>query len=208
MFAEQYRSDLVAQMILLRHGQSVWNAANKFTGWTDVELSEVGKNEAIKAGEKLASLKIDVVHTSDLIRAQHTAQIVMENNLVSEGFETHQDYRLNERHYGALQGLDKDETREKYGAEQVHIWRRSYDVPPPEGESLAMCAERTLPYLSEAIIPDLDAGKNVLVAAHGNSLRSIVMEIEGLSKEEVLSLEISTGVPRGYVYEKGVFTRV
>tara|TARA_B100001996_G_scaffold106282_1_gene80060 strand:+ start:2788 stop:3375 length:588 start_codon:yes stop_codon:yes gene_type:complete len=194
-------------MILLRHGQSVWNAANKFTGWTDVELSEIGEAEAAKAGEELSTLKIDVVHTSDLIRAQHTAQIVMEHNQASEGFETHRDYRLNERHYGALQGLDKDETRVKYGADQVHIWRRSYDVPPPEGESLAMCAERTLPYLSEAILPDLDAGKTVLVAAHGNSLRSIVMEIESLSKEEVLSLEIPTGIPRVYTYNQGVFTR-
>ena len=197
----------MATLILLRHGQSVWNAANKFTGWTDVELSELGKAEAAKAGEDLAATKIDVVHTSDLIRAQRTAAIVMEHNQASIDVPTHRDYRLNERHYGALQGLDKDETRAKYGAEQVHIWRRSYDVPPPEGESLEMCAQRTLPYLSEAIMPDLSAGKTVLVAAHGNSLRSIVMEIEGLSKEEVLSLEIPTGVPRTYTYENGVFTR-
>ena len=198
----------MSTLILLRHGQSVWNAANKFTGWTDVELSEVGENEAKKAGEDLAEIRIDVVHTSDLIRAQRTAGIVMEHNRVSNDTPTHRDYRLNERHYGALQGLDKDETRAKYGAEQVHIWRRSYDVPPPEGESLAMCAERTLPYLSEAIMPDLETGKTVLVAAHGNSLRSIVMKIEGLSKEEVLSLEIPTGVPRIYTYEEGGFTRV
>ena len=197
----------MATLILLRHGQSVWNAANKFTGWTDVELSEVGKAEAAKAGEDLAAIKIDVVHTSDLIRAQRTAEIVMEHNQASIDVPTHRDYRLNERHYGALQGLDKDETRAKYGAEQVHIWRRSYDVPPPEGESLEMCAQRTLPYLSEAIMPDLSTGKTVLVAAHGNSLRSIVMEIEGLSKEEVLSLEIPTGVPRTYTYENGVFTK-
>lgn len=197
----------MSTLILLRHGQSVWNAANKFTGWTDVELSEVGKAEAAKAGEDLSSTKIDVVHTSDLIRAQRTAAIVMEHNQASSDVPTHRDFRLNERHYGALQGLDKDETRAKYGAEQVHIWRRSYDVPPPEGESLAMCAERTLPYLKEEIMPDLDAGKTVLVAAHGNSLRSIVMEIEGLSKEEVLSLEIPTGVPRIYTYEDGLFTK-
>ena len=197
----------MSTLILLRHGQSVWNAANKFTGWTDVELSEVGKAEAAKAGEDLSSTKIDVVHTSDLIRAQKTAAIVMEHNQASSDVPTHRDFRLNERHYGALQGLDKDETRAKYGAEQVHIWRRSYDVPPPEGESLAMCAERTLPYLKEEIMPDLDAGKTVLVAAHGNSLRSIVMEIEGLSKEEVLSLEIPTGVPRIYTYEDYAFTR-
>ena len=199
----------MATLILLRHGQSVWNAANKFTGWTDVGLSEVGEAEAAKAGEELAVTQIDVVHTSELIRAQHTAEIVMEHNRASSDVPTHRDFRLNERHYGDLQGLNKQDTRDKYGDEQVKIWRRSYDVPPPgeEGESLAMCAERTLPYLDEAIKPDLDAGKTVLVAAHGNSLRSIVMKIEGLSKEEVLSLEIPTGIPRIYTYEGGDFTR-
>ena len=136
----------MATLILLRHGQSVRNAANIFTGWTDVDLSKVGEGEAAQAGEELAELQIDVIHTSDLIRAQRTAEIVMEHIRVSSNVPTHFDLRLNERHYGALQGLDKDETRAKYGAEQVHIWRRSYDVPPPEGESLAMCAERTLPY--------------------------------------------------------------
>ena len=200
----------MATLILLRHGQSVWNAANKFTGWTDVELSAIGEDEAAKVGEELADTEINVVHTSGLIRAQNTAEIVMQQNRVSNDVPTHRDIRLNERHYGDLQGLDKNETRAKYGDEQVHIWRRSYDVPPPgqEGESLAMCAKRTLPYLEEAIKPDLDAGKTALVAAHGNSLRSIVMEIEGLSKEEVLSLEIPTGVPRIYNYDNGVFTRV
>jgi 2,3-bisphosphoglycerate-dependent phosphoglycerate mutase len=193
-------------LILLRHGQSIWNAANRFTGWTDVELSEKGEGEAAAAGEQLAEICFDIVHTSDLIRAQRTAEIVMDLNRASSNVPTKRDHRLNERHYGALQGLDKDETREKYGAEQVHIWRRSYDVPPPEGESLEMCAERTLPYLREEILPDLEAGKNVLVAAHGNSLRSIVMEIEGLSKEEVLSLEIPTGVPLFYEFD-GTFTR-
>ena len=199
----------MATLILLRHGQSVWNAANKFTGWTDVGLSEVGEAEAAKAGEELADTQIDVVHTSDLIRAQHTAEIVMQHNRASSDVPTHRDFRLNERHYGDLQGLNKQDTRDKYGDEQVHIWRRSYDVPPPgeDGESLAMCAERTLPYLDEAIKPDLDAGKTVLVAAHGNSLRSIVMKIEGLSKEEVLSLEIPTGIPRIYTYEDENFTR-
>ncbi len=197
----------MARLILLRHGQSLWNAANKFTGWTDVDLSEKGEQEASTAGEQLADIRVDVVHTSDLMRAQRTAAIVMQHNRASSDVPTHQDYRLNERHYGALQGLDKDETRAKYGAEQVHIWRRSYDVPPPEGESLAMCAERTLPYLKEEIMPDLEAGKTVLVAAHGNSLRSIVMDIEGLSKEEVLSLEIPTGVPILYEFD-GSFTRI
>ena len=197
----------MATMILLRHGQSVWNAANIFTGWTDVDLSEVGVTEAAKAGNELAEISIDVIHTSGLIRAQRTAEIVMEHNRVSNDVPTHRDIRLNERHYGDLQGLNKDETRAKHGEEQVRIWRRSYDVPPPGGESLEMCAERTLPYLTEAIIPDLEAGKTVLVAAHGNSLRSIVMKIEGLSKDEVLNLEIPTGVPRTYTYDDGVFTR-
>ena len=197
----------MATLILLRHGQSVWNAANIFTGWTDVDLSEVGEAEAAQAGKDLAGTTIDVIHTSDLIRAQRTAKIVMEHNRASSEVPTHCDIRLNERHYGDLQGLNKDETRAKHGEEQVRIWRRSYDVPPPGGESLAMCAERTLPYLTEAIIPDLEAGKTVLVAAHGNSLRSIVMKIEDLSKEEVLNLEIPTGVPRTYTYDDGVFTR-
>lgn len=195
-------------MILLRHGQSVWNAANRFTGWTDVDLSPVGVEEANQAGIQLRDVKIDVVHTSDLMRAQKTATLVMAQNAVSGEVPTHRDFRLNERHYGALQGLDKDETRAEYGADQVHIWRRSFDVPPPEGESLKMCAERTLPYLREEILPDLEAGRTVLVAAHGNSLRSIVMEIEGLSKEEVLQLEIATGDPRRYDFTDGVFTRV
>ena len=197
----------MATMILLRHGQSVWNAANIFTGWTDVDLSEVGVTEAAKAGAELAEISIDVIHTSGLIRAQRTAEIVMEHNRVSNNVPTYRDIRLNERHYGDLQGMNKDETRAKHGDEQVRIWRRSYDVPPPGGESLEMCAERTLPYLTEAIIPDLEDGKTVLVAAHGNSLRSIVMKIEGLSKDEVLNLEIPTGVPRTYTYDDGTFTR-
>lgn len=197
----------MATMILLRHGQSVWNAANIFTGWTDVGLSEAGEVEAAKAGDELAEIAIDVIHTSGLIRAQRTAEIVMEHNRVSNDVPTYRDIRLNERHYGDLQGMNKDETRAKHGDEQVRIWRRSYDVPPPGGESLELCAERTLPYLTEAIIPDLEAGKTVLVAAHGNSLRSIVMKIEGLSKDEVLNLEIPTGVPRTYTYDDGTFTR-
>ena len=197
----------MATLILLRHGQSVWNAANIFTGWTDVDLSEVGVAEAAKAGDELAETAIDVIHTSGLIRAQRTAEIVMEHNSASGEVPTHRDIRLNERHYGDLQGMNKDETRAKHGDEQVRIWRRSYDVPPPGGESLEMCAERTLPYLTEAIIPDLKSGKTVLVAAHGNSLRSIVMKIEGLSKDEVLNLEIPTGVPRTYTYDDGVFTK-
>ena len=195
-------------MVLLRHGQSVWNAENKFTGWTDVDLSPKGEKEAELAGKKLSEIKFDVVHTSELIRAQRTAKIVISQNKYSEKPITHHDQRLNERHYGSLQGLDKDETRQKFGAEQVHIWRRSFDIPPPDGESLEMCAKRTLPYLNEEIEPDLQSGKNVLVAAHGNSLRSIVMSIENLSPDEILSVEIPTGVPIHYQYENGKYSRI
>lgn len=195
-------------MVLLRHGQSVWNAANKFTGWTDVDLSEIGEKEAKNAGKELAEIAIDIVYTSDLKRAQRTAKIAMAQNRASTNPPTIQDWRLNERHYGDLQGLDKDETRAKFGAEQVHIWRRSYDIPPPGGESLETCAERTIPALKELIIPDLESGKTVLVAAHGNSLRSIVMHIEGLSKTEVLKLEIPTGTPFYYEYEDGSFAKM
>tara|TARA_B100000424_G_C22894418_1_gene475754 strand:+ start:56 stop:646 length:591 start_codon:yes stop_codon:yes gene_type:complete len=195
-------------MVLLRHGQSVWNAENKFTGWTDVDLSPKGEKEAELAGKKLSEIKFDVVHTSELIRAQRTAKIVISQNKYSDKPITHHDQRLNERHYGSLQGLDKDETRQKFGAEQVHIWRRSFDIPPPDGESLEMCAKRTLPYLNEEIEPDLQSGKNVLVAAHGNSLRSIVMSIENLSPNEILSVEIPTGVPIHYQYENGKYSRI
>jgi|TARA_B100000902_G_scaffold301172_1_gene288873 2,3-bisphosphoglycerate-dependent phosphoglycerate mutase len=195
-------------LVLIRHGQSLWNAENKFTGWTDIGLSEKGIKEAENAGKMLEDVAFDVVHTSALIRAQKTAEIIIENNKKSEGIPVHKDKRLNERHYGSLQGLNKKETAEKYGAEQVHIWRRSFDVPPPDGESLKMNAERTLPYFKENIIGDLENGKNVLVAAHGNSLRSIVMFIENISKEDVVKLEIQTGVPRTYVFENGIFTRV
>ncbi len=132
-------------MILLRHGQSLWNAANQFTGWTVIDLSSTGEEEAAKAGRQLSELKIDVVHTSELIRAQRTAQIVMSLNTASIDVPTHRDQRLNERHYGALQGRAKDETRAKYGSEQVNIWGRSFDVPPPEGVCIKMCAGRTLP---------------------------------------------------------------
>ena len=195
-------------LVLIRHGQSVWNATNRFTGWTDVELSEKGEGEAATAGEQLAEVSFDVVHTSALIRAQKTAEIVMSKNRVSGEIPTRQDERLNERHYGDLQGLNKAETAEIHGAEQVHIWRRSFDVPPPGGESLEMTAERTIPYFVEEIIPDLDSGMNVLVAAHGNSLRSIVMHIEEISPEEITKLEIPTGVPMCYKFDNGKISRL
>ncbi|MEC7407011.1 MAG: 2,3-diphosphoglycerate-dependent phosphoglycerate mutase [Candidatus Thermoplasmatota archaeon] len=196
-------------LILIRHGQSVWNAENRFTGWTDVELSERGVGEAERAGDLLSEIRFGVVHTSGLIRAQKTAEIIMSRNNVSGKIPVMKDQRLNERHYGDLQGLNKAETAEKHGAEQVHIWRRSFDVPPPGGESLKMNAERTIPYFEEEIVPDLKEGKNVLVSAHGNSLRSIVMHIESISPEEIVSLEIATGTPMFYKYdiESGELTR-
>ena len=198
----------MARLILVRHGQSVWNAANRFTGWTDVDLSEKGVEEADEAGLQLADIRFDVVHTSDLIRAQRTAEIIMGHNQASgDDVPTRYDWRLNERHYGALQGLNKAETAEKHGAEQVHVWRRSYDVAPPEGESLEMTAQRTIPYFIDEIVPDLEGGLNVLVSAHGNSLRSIVMHLEGISSEEIVSLEIPTGEPIHYAYDEGVITR-
>ena len=199
----------MARLILIRHGQSVWNATNRFTGWTDVELSEKGVMEAEEAGRQLSGIRIDVVHTSDLIRAQRTAEIVMQQNeSFGETIPTHYDWRLNERHYGSLQGLNKAETAEKHGAEQVHLWRRSFDVPPPEGESLEMTAERTIPYFTEETLPDLESGKNVLVSAHGNSLRSIVMHLEGISPEDIVSLEIPTGLPMFYIHDENGTVRV
>ena len=197
----------MSDLILIRHGQSVWNAANRFTGWTDVELSEIGVSEAEEAGRSLSSQRIDVVHTSDLIRAQRTAEIIMSLNEASEGYSTKFDWRLNERNYGSLQGLNKAETAEKFGAEQVHIWRRSFDVAPPDGESLEMTAERTIPYFEEEILPDLQEGRGVLVSAHGNSLRSIVMHIEGISPVDIVSLEIQTGSPMFYEFEGGEISR-
>ena len=194
---------ILTRLILIRHGQSVWNAENRFTGWTDVDLSEKGVLEAKEAGEELREQRIDVVHTSDLIRAKRTAEIVMSSNAVSEGISTKSDWRLNERNYGDLQGLNKAETAEKHGSEQVHIWRRSFDVAPPGGESLEMTAERTIPYFEDEILPDLESGMNVLVSAHGNSLRSIVMHIEKISPEDIVSFEIPTGIPRYYELSDG-----
>ena len=194
-------------LILLRHGQSEWNASNQFTGWVDCALTAQGIDEAVAGGVLLADAGLlpDVLHTSLQTRAIHTAELAL-RQMDRSWIPVHRTWRLNERHYGALQGLDKDETRAKHGAKQVHIWRRSYDVPPPNGESLEMTAARTIPYLTDVIMPALESGNNIFVAAHGNSLRSIIMHIDGLSREEVLSLEVPTGQPIFYRLENGVLS--
>ena len=185
-------------LVLIRHGQSQWNLENRFTGWVDIPLSKKGEDEARQAGEKLKGYKFDKAYTSVLIRAIDTYRIAAEtagfNNLLLE-----KDKALNERMYGDLQGLNKDETRQKFGEKQVQLWRRSYDVRPPNGESLKDTAERVLPYYHSTIEPDLKAGKNILVVAHGNSLRALMMYIENISEDEIVKLEIPTGVP--IVYE-------
>ncbi|TVQ76414.1 MAG: 2,3-bisphosphoglycerate-dependent phosphoglycerate mutase [Bradymonadales bacterium] len=186
-------------LILVRHGQSQWNLENRFTGWVDVDLSPQGEKEAKEAGRLISGLGMKWVsaHTSRLLRAKKTLDIVLDE--VKQRPAIWEDSALNERHYGELQGLDKDETRKKYGQEQVHLWRRSFDVPPPGGECLADTAKRSLPYFKEYILKSCMKGENVLVAAHGNSIRAIVMDLEGLSPEEILKLEIETGRP--YLYE-------
>lgn len=190
----------MSTLVLIRHGQSQWNLENRFTGWVDVPLTENGRVEARRAGKSLKGLKVrfDVAYTSALSRAIETLSIV-QSELGQEEFPVLKDPALNERHYGDLQGLNKDETRKKFGEAQVKLWRRSYDTAPPGGESLKDTAARTLPYFESRILPDLKAGKNVLVAAHGNSLRAIVMFLDKLTQEQVIALEIATGVP--IVYE-------
>jgi 2,3-bisphosphoglycerate-dependent phosphoglycerate mutase len=184
-------------LILLRHGQSQWNLENRFTGWVDVPLSPRGEEEARAAGEKLRGRRIDKVYTSALVRAAETTRIALESAGIGP-VPIERDSALNERMYGDLQGKNKAEAAEQFGADQVKLWRRSYDVRPPGGESLADTAARVLPYWERHILPDLKAGKNVLVGAHGNSLRALVMHLDQLSREEVLSLEIPTGVPLLY----------
>ncbi len=200
----------MSNLILIRHGESQWNLENRFTGWVDVPLSPKGEQEAKAAAELLKSYTFDKAFTSKLKRANNTLAFILKASNQT-GIPTEYDQALNERHYGALQGLNKEETAKKFGADQVHIWRRSYDVPPPadktelnpEGisESLKDTAARTLPYWEKKIFPEIKAGKNIIVAAHGNSLRSIVMHLDGLTKEQVLELNIPTGKPLLYVFD-------
>lgn len=190
----------MAKLVLVRHGQSQWNLENRFTGWVDVDITAQGEEEARKAGAKLKGIKFDQAFTSDLKRAQHTLSLILKE-IEQEKIPVEKDKALNERHYGDLQGLDKAETAKKFGDEQVHIWRRSYDIAPPNGESLKDTAARTLPYFNEKILPLVKAGKNVIVAAHGNSLRSIVMDLDKLTREQVLNLNLGTGAPIVYEIE-------
>ena len=180
-------------LCLIRHGQSLWNLEDRFTGWVDVPLTQLGRDEAAKAAKAIADLTFQVAYTSALRRAQHTLDVILEAN--DWPIPVIRDQALNERHYGELQGLVKQELREKFGDEQVKIWRRSYDVPPPGGEALKQTSERTLPFFDRCIIGDIRLGKNVLVVAHGNSNRSIVMQLEKMTPEEILNLNLETGVP-------------
>lgn len=219
----------MAKLILMRHGQSLWNELNLFTGWVDIPLTSKGIEEALEAGKLIKDIPIDLIYMSSLIRSQLTAMLVMSvhssgktpvvlhpgqgkleewSKIYSEETEKKcipviTAWELNERMYGELQGLNKAETAEKFGAEQVKLWRRSYDVAPPNGESLEMTAARSIPYFKDKILPQLIAGKNVFVSAHGNSLRSIIMYLDNLSREQVLSLEVGTGVPIIYEYIQG-----
>lgn len=221
------------KLILLRHGQSVWNKKNLFTGWVDIPLSEEGIRESIEAGKKIRDLPIDVIYTSSLIRAHMTLVLAMLHHssgkipvflhpkggkleewgrIYSEEtnkgtIPVYMAWELNERMYGRLQGLNKAEMAEKFGAEQVKLWRRSFDTAPPEGESLAMTAGRTIPYFQKQIIPHLEKGENVFISAHGNSLRSIVMHLDRLTKEQVVNLELATGAPLVYSFDQGKWTR-
>ncbi|CAL9110833.1 unnamed protein product [Musa textilis] len=222
-----------ASLILIRHGESLWNEKNLFTGCVDVPLTQKGVEEAIEAGKRISNIPIDMIFTSSLIRAQMTAMLAMTQHrrkkvpiiMHSESKqaqkwsqiysqETNRQsipvitaWQLNERMYGELQGLNKQETADRFGKDKVHEWRRSYDIPPPNGESLEMCAERAVAYFREQIVPQLLTGKNVMIAAHGNSLRSIIMYLDKLTSQEVISLELSTGIPMLYIFKDGKFIR-
>ena len=189
-------------LVLVRHGQSEWNAKNLFTGWKDPGLTPQGEKEAINAGKLISKRNItfSTMFTSDLKRAQITGEMILDR-IQQNDIKIIKDKALNERDYGDLSGLNKDDARKKWGNEQVQIWRRSYDTPPPGGESLENTAERVLPYFKEIILPKLLRGENILIAAHGNSLRSLVMQLDNLSKDEVVLLEIPTGAPIVYSFD-------
>ncbi len=186
-------------LVLVRHGQSDWNLKNLFTGWKDPDLTPQGVAEAKAAGDRLAKLGItfDVAFTSDLSRAQKTCQLILDGVGQSD-LQTFRDQALNERDYGDLSGLNKDDARKKWGEEQVHVWRRSYDVQPPGGESLKDTVARVLPYFVQAILPRVMGGERTLVAAHGNSLRALIMVLDRLSPDSIVKVELNTGEPIVY----------
>jgi 2,3-bisphosphoglycerate-dependent phosphoglycerate mutase len=186
-------------LVLVRHGQSDWNLKNLFTGWKDPDLTDKGQTEAKAAGRRLKALGLtfDVAFTSALTRAQHTCKLIL-NELGQNDLKTIREQALNERDYGDLSGLNKDDARAKWGEEQVHVWRRSYDVPPPNGESLKDTVARVLPYYCQEILPRVLNGERVIVAAHGNSLRALVMVLDRLTPETIPSMELDTGVPLVY----------
>ena len=194
-------------LVLVRHGQSEWNEKNLFTGWKDPGLTQKGIEEAKKAGYQLnkLGLNFDIMHTSALIRAQLTGQIILDV-LEQDNLETIENQALNERDYGELTGLNKDEARENFGVDQVQIWRRSYDTPPPGGESLKDTYNRVIPYFESEILP-LMKDKNVLISAHGNSLRALVKYLDNISEEDIVKLEIATGEPIFYKFTDGKFIK-
>ncbi|MDA0775522.1 MAG: 2,3-bisphosphoglycerate-dependent phosphoglycerate mutase [Proteobacteria bacterium] len=190
-------------LILVRHGQSEWNSKNLFTGWKDPGLTELGVKEAKDAGKLIADKGIlfDLMYTSMLTRAQKTGDLILQEMRHPE-ITIIKNEALNERNYGSLAGLNKDEARKKWGDDQVHIWRRSFDIPPPDGESLKDTAERVLPYFKSEIMPKVIEGSSILIAAHGNSLRSLIMELDSISSEEIVNLEIPTGAPIQYIFNE------
>ena len=202
-------SENFCNLVLVRHGQSEWNAKNLFTGWKDPSLTNKGKEEAKKAGEtiKEENINFDIHFTSELKRAQFTGKIIL-SEIGQKSTETIKNIALNERDYGDLAGLNKDESREKWGEKQIHIWRRSFDQPPPGGESLKDTADRVIPYFEQVIEPKIDQNKNVLICAHGNSLRALLMHIENISPEEIVKIEIATGEPIFYKVKNKEFNRV
>ena len=190
-------------LILVRHGQSEWNSKNLFTGWKDPGLTELGVREAKDAGKLIADKGIlfDLMYTSMLTRAQKTGDLILQEMRHPE-ITIIKNEALNERNYGSLAGLNKDDARKKWGDDQVHIWRRSFDIPPPDGESLKDTAERVLPYFKSEIMPKVIEGSSILIAAHGNSLRSLIMELDSISSEEIVNLEIPTGAPIQYIFDE------
>ena len=213
------------QLVLVRHGKSVWNGQNRFTGWVDISLAREGMEEAVRTGRLLRNMHFDLAFTSSLLRAQDTLYEILKQNLHCDQYmrihELSSDWyehfvpvttdlselkiyiseKLNERYYGDLQGRNKDAAKEEYGADKVHLWRRSYDIPPPGGESLEMTAQRVIPYYKTHIKPHVAKGESVLVSAHGNSLRALIMHLEQLTKEQILDYELPTGSPHVYRFD-------